>query len=106
MTYYYNGKEIGQREETMKFIMTLPYNELHNFVYTYLDQFTEEHLKDIIWALLDNKGWKKMNDIIEDALLMMESDWEDMHSMDSMTEGETVNMGDLEYEDWEAERSE
>lgn len=100
MTYYYRGEEVGQREETVGFILTLPSNELQNFVYTYLDQFNEEHLKDLIWVSVDDKGWT-MRDLIEDALLMMEGDWESMYSMDSMTEGETVSLGDFDYEDWE-----
>ena len=100
MTYYYKGKEIGGREDTMKFIMALPCNELYNFVYAYLDHFDEEHLKDMIWALLDNRGWKMTNDIIEDALLMMESDWDLAYSMDTLFEEGTVSLGDFEYENW------
>ena len=102
MTYYYRGEEVGQREETVGFILTLPSNELQNFVYTYLDQFNEEHLKDLIWVSVDSRGWT-MRDLIEDALLIMEGDWESMYSMDSMTEGETVSLGDFDYEDWEVE---
>lgn len=100
MTYYYKGKEIGSREEAVGYIFFLPTRELYNFVYTYLDHFDEEHLKDMIWALLDNKNWKKMSDIIEDALLMMESDWELAYSMDTMFKGETVSLGEVEYENW------
>lgn len=99
MVYYYKGKEIGQREDAVKFILALPYNELLNLVYTYLDRFNEEHLKDLIWASVDGDGWTKAG-LIGDALLMMEDEWMGMYVMDSMDRGERVDMGYLEYEDW------
>ena len=100
MTYYYKGKEIGSREDTMKFIMALPYNELYYFVHTYLDQFidtypdqfTEEHLKDLIWASADNRDKNQT---------IMENDWKDLYDLGSLEEGEVMFIGYLEYENWE-----
>ena len=100
MTYYYKGKDVGNRVEAVKFVMALPLYELYNFVYTYLDRFDEGQLKDLIWASLTNGMWT-MRDLIEDALLTMENEWSDMYLMDSMDVGETVDLGHLEYENWE-----
>ena len=41
-----------------------------------------------------------MRELIEDALIMMENKWEDSHAMGKLAEGETVELGDLEYENW------
>ena len=81
--------------------MALPYNELYNFVYSYLDQFTEAHLKDLIWASLTNGLWT-MRDLVEDAMLMMENDW-DSYPEGYLSKGDTVDIGDLEYENWPKE---
>ena len=104
MTYHYKGKEIGNRPAAVNFIITLPYNELYNFVYTYLDHFDEEHLKDMIWASVDNrdKGWT-MAELVEGAMLMMENDWEGLYDLDSLEEGESVFIGPLEYDNWRVE---
>ena len=102
MTYRYKGKEIGNRAEAVKFIMALPFNELYNFVYTYLDRFDEEHLKDLIWYSLDCRSWTMVG-LVEDALLMMENDWEGLYDLDSLEEGESVFIGPLEYENWRVE---
>ena len=112
MTYYYKGKEIGDREDTMEFIMALPYNELYYLVHTYLDQFTdtcsdqftEEHLKDIIWASADNRDKNQtITELVENALTMMENDWKELHDTDSLEEEEVMFIGYLEYENWEEE---
>lgn len=99
MTFFYKGKEIGQRELAVEYIYDLPIHELHNLIYTYLDQFDEEHLKDLIWSSLDNMGWT-LKDFIRDALIILENDWELAYSMDTMLKGETVSLGDVEYENW------
>lgn len=100
MTFFYKGKEIGQRGLAAEYICDLPYNELYNFVYTYLDQFNEEHLKDLIWVSVDDKGWT-MRELIEDALCMIEDEWEDSYAMSCLDKGETTSLGEVEYENWE-----
>ena len=101
MTYYYKGKEIGQREQAVGYIFLLPTRELEDFVYTYLDQFERGQLMNLIWASMSGAhGWR-LRDLIEDALIVMENRWELMHSMDKLAEGETVDIGHLEYENWE-----
>lgn len=102
MTYHYKGKDIGNRMEAVKFIMALPFNELYNFVYTYLDRFDEEQLKDLIWYSMDCRSWT-MVELVEDALLMMEGEWEDSYAMSCLDKGETTELGYLEYEDWKEE---
>ena len=101
MTYHYRGKDIGNRAAAVKYILALPTRKLEDFVYTYLDQFEKGQLEDLIWASVYNgdKGWT-MRELIEDALIMMENKWEDSHAMGKLAEGETVELGDLEYENW------
>ena len=99
MTFFYKGKEIGQRELAVEYIYDLPIHELHNLIYTYLDQFDEEQLKDLLWSSLDNMGWT-LKDFIRDALILLENDWDLAHASNTLIEGETVSLGDIEYENW------
>lgn len=99
MTFFYKGREIGQRGLAAEYICDLPTRELERFVYSYLDLFERAQLEYLIWASVDDKGWT-MRELIEDALIMMENKWEDSHAMGKLAEGETVELGDLEYENW------
>ena len=103
MTYHYRGKDIGNRAAAVKYILALPTRKLEDFVYTYLDQFEKGQLEDLIWASVYNgdKGWT-MRDLIEDALLMMEDDW-GSYPEGYLEKGETVSLGDFEYDDWVTE---
>ena len=44
-------------------------------------------------------GWT-LKDFIRDALIILENDWELAYSMDTMFKGETVSLGEVEYENW------
>lgn len=102
MTYYYKGKVIESRAEAVECIHNLPIHELYNFVYTYLDKFDKGQLEDLIWSSLDNMGWT-LKQFIEDALIMMENNWDVEYSADSLTGNETVSLWDLQYENWPKE---
>ena len=56
MTFFYKGREIGQRGLAAEYICDLPTRELERFVYSYLNLYERAQLEYLIWASVDDKG--------------------------------------------------